>query len=861
MRIWNKIRARFGRGIDAGIEAEMRVHRDMLEERFRAEGLSATEARQRAAREFGSVAMALEGSRAEWSFATFESILMDIRYAVRALRRDKTFSAAAVFTLGVGLALATVAFTLFNAYVLRPFAVADPDSLYEVHWLGKDHSVRMHTWRDYEEVRARRDLFADVLASRVAYATGVERQWSGKLVSGNYFRLLGARTELGRMIEDSDTQTPLGDNVVVISYGAWKSVFQLDPGVLGKKVVLRGRTYEVIGVTSREFAGLDESPPDFWAPLSMHAAFRKEDVAVEVIGRLREGINEAQAEAGLTSLAARERADRRASLSSRATVVAYTPMMLFAFAPVVVALMLVLATCCANVGNMLMARGLARQREIGIRLSLGAGRARLVRQLLTEALVISVLAGFMGIVLARATLDAGQRIFFATVAPEFVKFVRLHSLALDYRVFIFALCVAATAAIGAALLPAFQVTRPDLVSAVRGELAGFRASRMRDALVVLQVVVCVVLLVCGVLLYRRASVFQMGDTSMRQQLVINMSAGDRTAEVVRELRAWPDVDSVAVARRAPWFGRLDQTAVSPSGQSNSHVTGYNEVSPAYFRVFDIGLKSGRVFTEEEARNQAPVAIVSQATARSFWPGEDPIGKTILPVESSERHLHNLPVSREFRVVGVAEDVNHGWIFEGRDRSTIYLPTLDVDARQVGQMLVLFRGDENSAVYRLRKWMGERWPTIEAEIMPMSTVLSLQIYPFRAAAWIGWVLGFVAMALSVSGMYGVTSYLVNQRAKEIGIRVALGASPAGVVALVMRHSMFLAGCGVLIGAALAGGIVKLLLWWSAQLGVLAWDNFALLAGAGLAGITATVAAIGPSNRAARLDPNRVLRTDD
>ena len=860
MRLLNKIRARLGRGVDDGLAEEMRAHRAMLEEQYRDEGLSPDEARYKAAREFGPLALAMEASRAEWSFAWLESLWIDARYAVRALSRDKTFAAGAVLTLGVGLALATTAFTLFNAYVLRPLAVTDPDSLHEVRWLGKDRSVRMHTWRDYEDIRARNDVFVGAIASRGAYASGVERHWSGKLVSGNYFSLLGARMAIGRGIEERDAQTPLADNVVVLAHSAWKSVFALDPGVLGKKLVLRGHTYEVIGVTSPEFGGLDESVADFWVPITMHAALRTDELAVEVIGRLREGVTKAQAEAALTSLASHVQTDMRASLTSRATVVPYNAMMIFVFAPVVVALGLVLATCCANVGNMLLARGVARQREIGIRLSLGAGRGRLVRQLLTEAMVISFLAGLTGMVLARLTLDAGQRIFFATVAPEFTRLVRWHSLDADYRVFVFALFGAAVTAMGAALVPALQTTRPNLVSATRGEFAGFRTSRIRDVLVVLQVVVCAVLLVCGALLYRRASVFEVQKTGMREDGVINLATGDHGVELSRELRTWPEVQAVAVAHRAPWFGRLRETAVIPSGQPNSQITGYNLVSPAYFRVFDIALKSGRLFTEEEARAEAPVVIISQATAQAFWPGEDPIGKTLRTVESAEKHLENLTYPREIRVVGVVADVIQGWIFEGRDRSCIYLPASEANAKIATQMLVQFRGNENTGLYRLRRWTADRWPAFEAETMPMSTVLSLQIYPFRAAAWIGWMVGLVAMALSVSGMYGVTSYLVNQRSKEIGIRVALGATPSRVVAMVMRRTMWLAGWGVFIGAAVAGGIVQLLLWWSAKLGVFAWDNLALATGAGLAGVAATLAALGPSHRAARVDPNSVLRAD-
>jgi hypothetical protein len=376
----------------------------------------------------------------------------------------------------------------------------------------------------------------------------------------------------------------------------------------------------------------------------------------------------------------------------------------------------------------------------------------------------------------------------------------------------------------------------------------------------MQVVVCAVLLVCGALLYRRASVFQTQDTGMRQQGVIGVGAGDRSAELAAELRTLPDVEAVAVAQRRPWFGRLNQTLVMPSGQSNPVIASYNIVSPEYFRVFGIGLKAGRAFTEAEARAGTPVAVISQATARRFWPGEEPIGKTLRAAEVRERHLDNLPITGEIRVVGVAADVIHGWVFEGRDRTCIYLPPSDRSAKQAGEILALFRGSDSAGLQRMRERILARWPDFAGETIPMSTVLSVQIYPFRAAAWIGWVLGLVAMALSVSGMYGVMTYLVNQRSKEIGIRMALGASPAGVVAMVMGRSVWLAGLGVLIGGVLAGGMVKLLLWWSAGLGALAWDNVALLSGALLAGGAAVLAALGPSSRAARVDPNTVLRAD-
>jgi predicted permease len=846
MKLWRRFRAGLA---EDGLAEEMRQHREIIEERFRAEGLSAAEARNRAAREFGPLATAMEGSRSEWSFVWLQALCSDARYAFRALARDKTFAATAVLTLAAGLSLASVAFTLFNAYVLRPFAVRDPDSLYSVHWQGKERFVDLHASKDYQAIRATTDVFADAFASREVFVGGLTRHWAGLLVSGNYFRLLGARMAIGRAIEDGDT------NVAVISHASWQTAFSGAPDVLGKTLSLRGQKYEVIGVAAREFAGLDESPPDFWAPITMLRSFRTQD-EIEVVGRLREGLTKAGAEAALAAMAERAQPGFRPYLDSRETAMTFHPRMLFYFSPVLLALGLVLTTCCANVANMLLARGLARQREIGIRLSVGAGRGRLIRQLLTEAVVIAILAGAVGLALCHAALDGGQRLFFATAPVEFTKLVRIHSLAPDYRVFVLALSAAAVAAIGAALLPALQATRPNLISALRGEFAaGFRASRLRDGMVVLQVVVCTVLLACGALLYRRADVFQATDTRMREHGVISISGEGRGPEFLQELRARPDVEAVAVARRAPWFDRFRQTMVIPGGQSNAVKTRFNMVSSSYFRVMDIALLAGRGFTNEEGRAGAPVAIVSQATARTLWPGEDPIGKTLRATESRERFLEELPRRGDIRVVGVAEDVMHGWVFEGTDRTCLYLPSAEMR-----QVLALVRGDESAGLQRLRQWMLEPWPTFEGETIPLNTVLSVQVYPFRAAAWIGWVLGLLAMALTVSGMYGVMSYLVSQRSKEIGIRMALGSSPFAVVGLVMRRSAWLAGLGVLIGGGFAGGAVKLLLMWSSGIRILEWDSAALLTGVTVAGAAAVLAAIGPSSRAARVDPNIVLRAD-
>jgi predicted permease len=851
MRVWNKIRAWAGQD---GLADEMLAHREMIEERLRSEGMPATEARTRAEREFGPLATAIEGSREGWGFAWAEALWSDARYACRALARDKTFAATAVLTLGVGLALASVAFTLFNAYVLRPFAVRDPDSLYAVHFFSKDNHVSNHPWREFEQLRAKKDVFAEAHASRSVFVSGTDRHWTGTLVSANYFRMLGARARMGRFLEPGD------GNVVVLAYDAWQSAFGGDPGVLGKTLTLRGQKFEVIGVAAREFTGLDESPSDFWGPIEKLPVFRAEEreLLVEVIARLQEGVTKARAESALAPIVAAIQADLRPALESRATAMNLNPMMLLVFSPIMVALGLVLTTCCANVANMLLARGLARQREIGIRLSVGAGRGRLIRQLLTEALVIAALAGGVGLALSQLALEGGQRLFFATAPIEFTKMVRLFSLQPDYRVFLFALGAAALAAMGAALVPALQATRPNLTAALRGEFGGaFRVSRLRDAMVVLQVVVCTVLLSCGALLYRRAGVFQTQDPGMRMHGVLSIYGAGRPPEFERELRARSDVVAVADVMDAPWHGRLWDTMVIPAGRQTAIPARHNLVSADYFQVMGIGLVAGRLFTDEETRPGGAVAVVSQSMARAFWPGEDPIGKTVRPVELREQFegVENPPIRGEMRVIGVVKDVLHGGIFEGSDHTCLYVPS-----GKSRFLLAQVRGDEDAALRRLRQWMTERYPLFEAETLPLSAVRNSTIYPFRAAAWFGWILGLLAMALTVSGMYGVMSYLVNQRSKEIGIRMALGSSPTGVVGLVMKRSVCLAGIGIVLGGGLGAIALRVIVVLSAEVRIVEWDAPALLTGVAIAGVAGVLAALGPSSRAARVDPNTVLRAD-
>jgi hypothetical protein len=313
------------------------------------------------------------------------------------------------------------------------------------------------------------------------------------------------------------------------------------------------------------------------------------------------------------------------------------------------------------------------------------------------------------------------------------------------------------------------------------------------------------------------------------------------------------VEEIAVARQAPWYSRLQQAMVVPAGHTDAVAARYNAVSAGYFKVMGIPVLAGRAFTEEESRTGAPVAVVSQATARAFWPGESPIGKTLRGVDP--REWDTLPIRGDLRVVGVTADVRHGMVFDKVDDSCIYLPPGDSEV-----LLALVRGDEALGLKHLRQWVVDRWPTFEGEMLPVSDVLNMQVYGFRAAAWLGWGLGLLAMALTISGMYGVMSFLVSQRRKEIGIRMALGASRGGVVGLVLRRSAKLATIGVAIGGGFAAAALKLLVVLTAGIRVLEFDTLALALGVALAGTAALLAAVSPSSRAARVDPNTVLRSD-
>lgn len=427
MRIWKKFRALWRRKqFETDLEEELRIHREMS-------GSAA----------FGSTALFLEQSREVWGIAWLESWKQDIRYALRSFRKSPGFALGVVGAIGLGIGLNTTMFTVFNCYVLRPYTIRDPYALYSLSWYGKTGNGHWFTWDQFRDLRARKDAFSDILASMNFAAQVNGRTLLAQTVSGNYFTMLGAGIAQGRPLREDDE-----GGVAVISYEAWRSSFGGDPALVGKKIYIRGEPLEVVGIASHAFSGLESLPTGIWVPLHMAPKMIDGDdvfgprhpESLHVLGRLQAGVRPETAKSALLVWARRYSPEAvGASMVSRATSVPVNRDAIITFIPLFAAFGLVLMIACANVSNMMLARALARQREIAIRVSLGAGRARLVRQLLTESFLLALPAAALGFVLSELTIDGARRLLFATVPDAFRRILALEDLSPDWRVFCFIL--------------------------------------------------------------------------------------------------------------------------------------------------------------------------------------------------------------------------------------------------------------------------------------------------------------------------------------------------------------------------------------------------------------------------------------
>ena len=859
----------FRRTAEAELDEELRYHLEREIERNIANGMSPSDARDAARRALGNLTVATEQAREAVRWRWLEELRQDLSFTARSARRAPLFVFTVVATIGVGLGLLVTLFTLFNAYVLRPLAVRDPAALYEVSWRSRSgwHAFATDTYRT---LRPGDFGMSQIFAYEIVATRALGRPLMGQAVTGNYFDMLGVPPALGRTLSPNDDVSPAAAHVVVLSFDTWRSMFGGDSSVIGRRVMLNGTPLRIVGVAREGFGGLSSWPFQFWAPIAVAPELQgwkrintiaRTPEPARIVGRVAQGVSVEQARErtlawlrATTSYGPDKQRAMDVALEPRGTSIPLTPELIAVFGPVVIAFGLVMLIACANVANMMLARGMARQREIGIRLALGAGRARLIRQLLTESVALSVIAGALGFAVSRATIDLGMRAMFASTPKEYVPYLRPVPLSPDLRVAGFVLGASIVAALAFGLVPTLRATRPDIVRASRGDFdTQFRPARLRSALVVAQIAMSVLLLISAGVLLGAAYRFERIDSGIRTDNVMQFEVLDRSRErVLAALGAEPQVQRVASASRYPLDGLLLQTRVKTTSDS-IHVVSYNVVSHSYFDVLGIPLVRGRAFTDDETRARASVALVSESAARTLWPGREPLGGTLtLAVDDSSPLLRY----RQARVIGVVRDVVPGWIGVSRESPIAYFPApLDAAGSAI---LVKVNGTADAMLNRIERAAAGVDSGAVEEMHTLNASMAVQVYPFRAAYWVATGIGMLALLLTLTGVHGVLGYVVSQRRREFGIRMALGARPSALVGLVLAYAMRLSLIGFAVGGGLALAVSIALA--SVIYAVNPFDPLGYASGAGVVFVACAIAAYVPSRRAALVDPVEALRAE-
>uniref|UniRef100_Q01WQ7 Permease n=1 Tax=Solibacter usitatus (strain Ellin6076) TaxID=234267 RepID=Q01WQ7_SOLUE len=870
--------------VESSMEDEMSFHIEAYTRDLIRSGVPPAEAERRARIEFGGVEVYKEQCREARGLRMLDDLRADLRYACRTLAKSPSFSLTAILTLALGIGANTGLFTMMDTLLLRPVPVHDPSSLYQVFGHSANRTkFGSFSIREYHSMIAANQVFTQVIADLQVRARFQNRGMGGYAVSGNYFQALGGGIALGRPILPED-ELPSAPPVVVLSHARWQGTFNGDPGIVGKTIELSGNRFAVIGVASTGFTGLDPVVPDFWAPLSAkplftgsaHVSEEAEERSLRIVGRLRPGVTETQAQSGMSVLLPRVSEARQkemqfvdAALESRATYQSWNHADLANVLPVVSAFALVLLIACTNLSNVLLARALNRSREIGVRLSLGASRSRIVRQLVTETAVLSLIAGAVGLAMSHSSWTLIRHVIVSSFSMKTeMPIVRMNP---DYRVFVFAFLLSLATGIVFGLVPALHATRSTLNSALRAEgaLLGsrFRRSRLRDGLVIAQFAFSLVLLIGASLLLH--STIKVGSVQpgfdVAHSIGIEPIQGTYSpnpmliAQLRERLQSMPGARAVAAAMREPLRGSLPIAHVSTgSPQFRVLDARYNEVTPEYFSVLEIPLVRGRAFTSEEAGSGAPVAVISEATAMRFWPGDDPMGKIfeVTTPEYSSRGRELLRTgSRTVQVIGIAKDVVSAWLSDGVDATCVYLPAKAGNSAYYSLLVRVF-GDPRPFVPALRNTLASVDPSIEFDVRTMADVMDFQVLPLRLASWGAAILALLGLTLASIGIYGVMAYTVNQRTREIGIRMALGADADRVLWMNLREGLRLiaiaTGGGLIVAFALSRVMGAMLF----RLGATGPAPF-VIASAVLS-VVGLLAIYFPSRQATRVDPSVALR---
>jgi predicted permease len=776
--------------------------------------------------------------------------------------------------MGLGLGLLGSAFTLLNAYLLKPIDLPDPRALYSLSWDTDTTHRHRFGLADYEALQPEASRFARLAAAQDVTVMEGAVSTRGLLVTGNYFALLGARPALGRLLRPDDAAARGGVAVVVLSHSTWRSRYGSNPAIVGQRISLGRQRFEVVGV-SEPYAYLPgQEEVSFWAPLTMAGAFAGVDpwsepdaASLVVVGRLREDVTAASVHAWL-EVWLRQRfpppsyvAPVAVHVDSLATRIRLDGVTLTLFVFIMSAFGLVLLVASANVTNLMLARALTRQPEIAVRLTLGATRWRVARQLIVESLVLAVPAAAAGLALIIVMARVFPAVIVATVpvseAPLDNVLVPLDP---DWRVMAFLAAAAVLSSILITLVPAGRVAGVRLVHASRGQASSdARGSRLRSGLVAMQIGACALFLVGAGGLLDTSSRLANPKPNLSYERVSLIGIDPKVrAAVATRLASAPAVEQVAVTWKPPLLtGPLPTTRMTASATNIAQNIGYTGVSPEYFTLFDIQIVRGRTFTPAEAAAGAAVVVVSEATASALWPGLDPLGQTLVLAERAEERVdRRLPRGR-VQVIGVTEDVASGSIFNGIDTSCIYFPT-DVQPLTSMSLLVRTRTDDVEALQSaVTTAVKEVAPETPFEVLPMRTMVGLAVWIFQGFSVAASLLSVVGLLFAYSGTHAVVSFLVAQRTREFGVRMALGASAWRIVWGMLVETSRTAAIGLVAGLAAAAGLIRL---FSSVALMLDFGARPFVVGAAIVLVATVVAALAPLRNAARIDPAQALRTE-
>ncbi len=798
-----------------------------------------------------------------------DSIIKDIRYGLRSLLKRPAFTAIALIALALGIGANTAIFSLVNAVILQPLPYPDPDRLVWVYGNirngGNRASVAPLDFLDYRSQNKTFEQFAASIGGTVPMnltGSGEPERVTASTITGNYFDTFGVHPALGHGFSLENEKSGQ-DQVTVLSYAFWQARFGGDPNIVNKTIILDGKAYEVIGVMP---AGVVlPQPADLWVPLNFDATpemkARKAHF-LRPIGRLKAGVTLARAQADTDLIAAQleqHYPDSNAGWSLRLIplreiLVGGSRTMLFILFG---AVGFVLLIACANVANLLLVRAAARQKEIAMRTALGASRLRIIRQMITESLLLAIFGGALGALLA----VAGVKLL-VSLSEDSIP--RTANVKIDATVLAFTLLISLATGLLFGLAPAFRTMKENLVDALKDGIRGSEGTlknRTRSLLVVFESAIAVMLLIGAGLLIRSLVALQNVDPGFDPNNVLTMridlprqkyDTPDKTSNFFEQLETrvagLPGVEAVGLVTELPLSGQLNDMPFTVEGRpavaaNEALDADFRRVNQNYFSAMRVPLRRGRNFTEQEVRQGAKVLMVSQQLVDTAFPNEEPLGKRLIMAMNNE----------PYEIVGIVGDIRDQSL-QAQPSATMYLPTQAPNQRN---LVIRTHGDPLSLVGAVRKEVNALDPDQPiAAIRPMTEWVAMSVAGARYRTTLLGLFAVLAMLLAATGIYGVMSYSVAQRTQEIGVRMALGARPFDVLKLVVRQGMMLALIGIVIG--FAGALALTRVMSSFLFGVTERDPITFGVVAALLIVVAFVACFVPARRATKVDPLVALR---